>query len=281
MLVGATLLWSLAGAVTRHLDAPLGAPITLWRSVFAGLFVLGYLALHGDPWSAVRKSGGAGILSGVMWATMFCCFMIALTHTTVANTLIVYSTAPLLTACLASAVLGTRVGLQTWIAIAVATFGLGWMYAGEFDVQRVEGMWIAFGVPVASAINLVTLKKADREVDLVPAILLGCILSIVAMLPFAWPLETTFHDLAWLAFLGVVQLGIPCIIMLRAVPHLNAPEISVLDLLEIVFGVLWAWLLAGETPSAATLVGGLAVLGGVVLSEAGPSLLPQRFRASV
>lgn len=276
LLVGATLLWSLAGAVTRHLDAPEGAAITLWRSVFAGLFVVLYLARRGPAWRALFSGGGALVLSGMMWAAMFCCFMIALTRTTVANTLIVYSTSPLLTACLAALVLGSRIGLQTWGAIALAVAGLAWMYAGEFDPQRTEGMWIAFGVPVASAINLVTLKKAPRHVDLVPALLLGCLLSILVTLPFAWPLQPSLHDLAWLAFLGVIQLGVPCVMMLHALPHLDAPEVSLLDLLEIVFGVLWAWLLAGEKPGSATFLGGSAVLAGVVMSELGSSLLPGR-----
>ena len=48
---------------------------------------------------------------------------------------------------------------------------------------------------------------------------------------------------------------------------LPAPEISLLTLLEVVFGVLWAWLGADETPSASVLGGGLLVLGALVANE--------------
>jgi drug/metabolite transporter (DMT)-like permease len=48
---------------------------------------------------------------------------------------------------------------------------------------------------------------------------------------------------------------------------LAAPEISLLGLLEVVFGVAWAWLGAGEAPSAAVLGGGLLVLGALAANE--------------
>jgi drug/metabolite transporter (DMT)-like permease len=41
---------------------------------------------------------------------------------------------------------------------------------------------------------------------------------------------------------------------------LPAPEISLLALLEVIAGVAWAWLGAGEAPSAAVLGGGTLVL---------------------
>jgi drug/metabolite transporter (DMT)-like permease len=267
-LVLATLMWSVAGAVTRHLDAPTGPAITLWRSVFAGLAVLVYLV-----WVAMKHKrlplvfSAPTLFSGAMWCAMFCCFMFALARTSVANTLVVYSLAPLLTAVLAALVLGTRILRRTWVAIVLVTTGLVCMFARDFNLDAMGGVWIALGVPLASALNLVAMKKAGASVEFVPALLIGCALSIAVTAPFAWPLTPSLHDLGLLAFLGVFQLGLPCILMLRVVPYLSAPETSLLDLLEIVFGVLWAWLGAGEIPSLATLVGGSVVLFGLALHE--------------
>jgi hypothetical protein len=42
--------------------------------------------------------------------------------------------------------------------------------------------------------------------------------------------------------------------------ELAAPEIALLGLLEVVFGVTWAWLGAGEQPGGSTLIGGALVL---------------------
>jgi len=49
--------------------------------------------------------------------------------------------------------------------------------------------------------------------------------------------------------------------------NLSAPEISLLALLEVVLGPLWAWLGAGEVPATATVSGGLLVLGALVVNE--------------
>jgi hypothetical protein len=66
---------------------------------------------------------------------------------------------------------------------------------------------------------------------------------------------------AWLAMLGVVQLAIPCLLAVMVGRVLSAPEISLLGLLEVLFGVAWVWLGAGEAPTAAVLGGGALVLG--------------------
>jgi len=64
-----------------------------------------------------------------------------------------------------------------------------------------------------------------------------------------------------------VQLALPCLIVVRLTKVLSAPEISLLGLLEIVFGVLLVWLGAGEVPRTATLAGGALVIAALVGNE--------------
>lgn len=268
----AALMWSIAGVLTRQLESAAGFEITFWRSVFAGLTVLSALAWQKrrHAFHAVRASGGLGLLSGLMWAVMFCCFMLALTRTTVANTLIVMSISPLLTALLALAFLRQRIAPRTWIAIGFALAGMLWMFAGNVEGgsgAHIAGMLIALGVPLAASVNVIAMKKAGQQVDLVPAVLLGCVFSLAGMLPLAWPLQASWHDLGILATLGIFQLGLPCMMMVIAARALSAPEVSLLALLEVVFGPVWAWLGAGEAPSGATLSGGAMVLGALLLNE--------------
>jgi drug/metabolite transporter (DMT)-like permease len=47
----------------------------------------------------------------------------------------------------------------------------------------------------------------------------------------------------------------------------SATELSLLALLEVLLGPLWAWLGAGEGPSGTTVFGGALVLGALVLNE--------------
>ena len=272
LMVVAPTLWSIAGVVTRHLETAGRWEVTFWRSLFAAVFVLAALLFTrgAKTWDAVRATGGYGILSGAMWAIMFVAFMLALMTTTTANTLIVNSIAPLITALLARAVLREPIAPRTWAAIALAIAGMLWMFGSGFaggEPRHLAGMLIALAVPLAAAVNLVTLKHAGRSVDLVPAVLLGAVFSAVLTLPFALPLSTNAHDLVLLAVLGCLQLGLPCMLMVRASPHLSAPEIALLALLEVVLGPLWAWLGAGEAPPPATLAGGALVIAALLVNE--------------
>jgi drug/metabolite transporter (DMT)-like permease len=86
-------------------------------------------------------------------------------------------------------------------------------------------------------------------------------------LPLALPFAASASDLGWMALLGTVQLAIPCLLAVTVSKVLSAPEVSLLALLEVVFGVAWAWLGAGEAPSGAVIGGGALVLGAMALNE--------------
>lgn len=272
LMICAATLWSIAGVFTRHLDAARGFEVTFWRSVFAALFVGGALLWQkrSRAVESVRAVGRLGILSGAMWSVMFCCFMIALTMTTVANTLIVMSIAPLLTAFFAWFFLHQTIASRTWLAIAAAFIGMVWMFASQVSGMggaHLAGMTVALGVPIAASVNVIALKKAGQRIDLIPAVLLGGVFSALMMLPLSWPFQASMHDVAILAILGFFQLGLPCMLMVAASKSLSAPEISLLALLEVVLGPLWTWLGAGEVPAQATLTGGAVVLAALVFNE--------------
>lgn len=275
IMVLATFLWSIAGVFTRHLDHARSFEVTFWRSFFCGLTLVIWFAWSRGAAGAVayvRASGKAGLVSGLMWSIMFTCFMIALTLTSTANTLIVNALSPLFATILAWLVLKTPVPLRTWLAIAAAFAGMLIMFASQAQAGpgALFGMLVAFGVPVASAINIVTLKRSGAHVDLAPAVLIGALISCAVTLPIALPLTASAKDVLLLAILGVFQLGIPCVLMVRASAHLSAPEVALLGLLEVLMGPLWSWLGAGETPGASTLIGGAIVLAALVANEVVP-----------
>lgn len=280
MIVAATL-WSMAGVLTRHLEAARGFEATFWRSVFAVLFVAVALLWQqrGQALASVRAVGRLGLLSGVMWSVMFCCFMVALTMTTVANTLIVMSIAPLLTAFFAWLFLHQKIAARTWVAIALACIGMTGMFVSglsHLGGTQLAGMVIALGVPLAASVNVIALKKAGHGVDLMPTVMLGGVLSALMMLPLAWPFQASPHDIGILAILGFFQLGFPCMLMVAASKSLSAPEISLLALLEVLLGPIWAWLGADEVPAQATLIGGAVVLIALVFNEIAAMRQPVR-----
>ncbi len=275
-MVAVTLMWSIAGVVTRHLDTARSFEVTFWRSAFTVLaLTIALPAIRGHV-ALVRslRAGGTTLwLSGLCWSVMFTAFMVAITLTSVANVLITMASAPLLTALLWRLVLGHRLAPRTWIAILLAGSGIAWMYAREFsaaDPQHLIGTGVALAVPVAAAVNWVVIQhtRSKADVDLLPAVLIGAALSALATLPFALPFGASAHDLGLLALLGVVQLAIPCLMAVAAARHLSAPEASLLALLEVIFGVAWAWLGADETPAVHVLGGGAMVLVALAANEA-------------
>jgi drug/metabolite transporter (DMT)-like permease len=241
-----------------------------WRSLFAFLFVGLALLFYfrTSPVKAARAAGLAGLFSGAMWAVMFTAFVIALSMTTTANTLVTMSISPLLTALCAWLLLSDPIPPRAWVAAAAASAGIAWMFASSMDdAGQVGGMLVALLVPLASALNLVALRASHARVDLVPAVMLGGLLSALVALPLALPFSASPRDLLLLALLGVFQLGLPCMLLVVASRHLLAPELALLGLLEVVLGPLWAWLGAGEVPARATLLGGAVVLAALIGNE--------------
>jgi len=267
-MVLAPVLWSTAGVVTRHVERALPFEQVFWRSLFAFVFILLFLlSRKRNPWSAIRAAGGPGLVSGAMWAVMFTAFLFALALTTTANALVMMSVSPLVTALLARAFLSDPLPLRTWIAAFAAAAGIVWMFSGNLKSGHLAGMLVALVIPIAAAVNVVTLRASAAKLDLVPAVMLGGGISCLIALPFALPFSATPGDIGLLAFLGFFQLGLPCMLLVIASRTLLAPEIALLGLLEVVLGPLWAWLGAGETPAESTLLGGMIVLGALAANE--------------
>jgi drug/metabolite transporter (DMT)-like permease len=272
-MVAVTLMWSIAGVVTRHLEHARSFEVTFWRSFFTVLSLLVILPFFQGRavFASIRGGGGALWLSGLCWSVMFTAFMVALTLTSVANVLVTMAAGPFLTALMARVFIGHRIAPRTWAAIAVAGAGIGFMYATQMEAGQLAGTLVALCVPLAAAANWTTnqrLHAQGRHVDLVPAVLVGAALSALVTLPLALPLRASAHDIGLLALLGLVQLAIPCALAVVCARVLKAPEIALLALLEVIFGILLAWVGAGEAPGPTVLAGGALVIGALAANEA-------------
>jgi len=276
LMVAIAFMWSIAGVVTRHLESARSFEVTFWRSFFTLLSLMMILPIFQgrEVFSRIRHGGRALWISGFCWSFMFTAFMMALTLTSVANVLITLAVGPFLTALLARLVIGHRIAMRTWLAIAVAGLGIAWMFGGDLqangDGSQLAGTLVALLVPMAGAINWTVVQRSQAQgdkVDLVPAVMVGAFISSLVTLPLALPLTATAHDIALLAMLGLVQLAIPCVLSVRCASVLKAPEIALLALLEIIFGILLAWLGAGEVPGTNVLTGGALVLGALLVNE--------------
>ena len=272
LMVANAAMWSIAGVVTRQLESAQSFEITFWRSLFTVLSLLVLLPLTQgrDVFKGMRQGGVSLWLSGVCWSVMFTAFMLALTMTTVANVLITMAMGPFFTALVARVVLGQSIDVRTALAIVMAALGIAWMFGAEVATQGWLGFVVALCVPLAAAVNWTVVQRAavrGLAVDLAPGVLIGAAISCLVTLPMSMPFQAVATDVAWLALLGLVQLAIPCLLSVACAKVLKAPEVSLLALLEVVFGIFLAWWGAGEEPSSSVLSGGLLVLGALLVHQ--------------
>ncbi len=272
-MIAVTLMWSIAGVVTRHLEHARSFEVNFWRSFFTVLSLLIILPLFQgrDVFQRMRNGGKTLWISGLCWCGMFTFFMLAITLTSVANVLVTMAISPLLTALAARIFIGHRIAGRTWLAIMVAGCGIAYMYGSQIS-QGVSllGTLVALCVPISGAANWTVTQNAHAkgtDVDLIPAVLIGAVLSSLLTLPLAIPFQASGHDLILLALLGLVQLAIPSALAVLCASVLKAPEVSLLGLLEVIFGILLAWVGANEVPTANVLLGGSLVISALFVNE--------------
>ena len=269
LMIAAPLCWSTAGMLVRNMDLKDSWEITFWRSLFMTLFVTGVLAAQyrGATLARVCAVGRAGLIASALWALMYVCFILAIGHTRVANVLVLSSIAPFAAALLGGVFLHERVPGRTWLAMMAAFGGITLMFVESINTGGLLGNLIALAIPFAFACNVIILRKMHAQVDMVPTLVLSGLISMALTLPLALPLEAGGKDLGLLAIMGIVQLGLGCILMMLAAPHLAAAEIGLLAVLEIIFGTLSTWLVVGERPGYLALAGGGIVILALVVNE--------------
>ena len=269
LMLGASLCWSLSGIIVRNTRIANNWEIVFWRSCFSFLFLAAVLGFshRGNVFNELHKTGVAGLASGVLFATMITFFLLALTMTTVANTQAIDCLAPFTGALAGWILLHERLLARTLVTMACALVGVLLMFIESLGTGRMAGNLVALFVPIAYGINVAVLRKSHTKADMVMAVLLGSLISALITLPLALPFSASLHDIALLAFMGVVQLAIGCILFVRAMPYLSAAEIGLIGLLESILAPLWTWLGVGERPSNLALVGGVIVIASLAVNE--------------
>lgn len=269
LMIGATSCWASAGVLVRNMHLTRSWEITFWRSLFMTLFVLAVLIAQyrGATWRRIRAVGKPGVIVSALWALMYVSFILALGRTTVANVLVLTSISPFAAALLGWLILRERVPGRTWVAMIATCGGIALMFAESLASGGLSGNLIALAIPFAFASNVVILRSMHANVDMIPTLALSGLFSMALTLPLAIPFEATAWDFALLAIMGVVQLGIGCLLMLAAAPRLKAAEIGLLAVLEILFGTLSTWWVVGERPGRLALIGGLVVIGALIVNE--------------
>jgi drug/metabolite transporter (DMT)-like permease len=274
LMLGAGLCWSLGGIIVRKLVLADVWEIVFWRAFFMVMFLFVVLvAMRGRAaFASVRAIGVAGAVAGVCLAAQIYCFILALHHTTAANTFVLMSLSPLFAALMGMLLLREHLAWHTWMAIAIALGGIVIMFGEGLSSGRWLGNVFALCIPLAYACQIFFVRKVrcvqSAAPALMPTVLVGGLIAMTPAFFLGMPFEAQAHDLSLLALMGCVQLGLGCWLMTLAVPHLRAAEMGLLALTETILAPIWVWLGVAETPGKTALTGGVLIIGALALNAA-------------
>lgn len=269
IVIGGVLL-SLLGIGVRIMDDPDSLRIIFYRAVFQCLFLcVVLLFVHRSKAPAqFTQLGRKGILAACFIAAAGLFLVMSFAYTTVANSIFIVSLSPLCSALLARVFLGEQVSRQTWLAIAIALFGIAIIFGDGLSSGGIFGMFLALIMMVCYSGSIVTIRSQnsdDGQANIVAVCALSAMILGMAVAPFIDSFSITAHDLIICAFLGVVQLGLGMVLIVSSAQYVPAAQVSLLALLEVILSPIWVWIGVGEEPSFYTLLGGSIVLFGVVM----------------
>ena len=270
LMTAAGLCWSTGGILVRSVTITSAWEIVFWRASFMALFIgIFLIARYGSRTiSYVVAVGFPGLLASAFLASSFFLFILSVMRTTVANSLFLMSTSPFVAALFGWLFLNEHVSRRTMIAMTASLVGIALMFADAFGSSgSLSGNLLACGVPLAFGANVILLRKMGASVDMVPTVLVAGLVAIPIALLMGRPLTASWHDVGILAVMGTFQLGMGCLLLTLAAPHLSAAEIGLLSLLEPIFGPVWVWLGIGERPTDSALLGGLIVLSSLLVNQ--------------
>lgn len=267
LVFAATVLFSLSGIFVRLLiDAD------PWRISFyrAGSMILALLAflmvLYGrQTWQRFATLDPRAVLAvSLFFALGSTLYILAVSRTSVANVSCLAATAPVFAAVLAWLLLGERSGLAAWLATGMALLGIYVIFRDQIGAGDRVGNIVSLIVAFCFAGQTVSLRKY-RSADLLPAICIGGLMVCAAMPFLGDELAVDAHDLLLILAMGVVQLALPIVLLVRAARYVPALPITLISLLDVVFNPLWAWLGVDEVPSSSAIAGGGIIVAAVLL----------------
>ena len=263
------LIISPDGLLLRLIEQAGPWDIVFHRSLFSGI-ILGIVAF-------LRLRLGGVVVSPVLCRFTITsaflvtgsniCFVGAIVHTTVANTLVIMAAMPLFGAVLGWMMIGEKVRPRTWVSIFVAMAGVVAIFADSMGGGDWLGNSLALATALFLALNLVVLRRAPH-VDILVALSLSGFVGAIAVWPVSAPLAVSGHDMVLLAVLGLVVLPAGSALFFAGTRFVPAAEVALVALLEAVLGPIWVWLGVGEAPSVQVLIGGAVVLGAVIANAA-------------
>ena len=240
--------------------------VTFWRGLLMALSISVIVLISGRhrDLSILRRYWKGVVLIATIYGVNATLFVLSVSHTSVANTVVILSSSSFFAAFFSWLFLRERVRLRTWLAMVVSVAGVITVSAGSFGLDSWLGDFLALLLALSMGLVL-TLMRLYPELPRMPMVGLSGVVIMMLAIPFSNPLELNTGSYLWLAIMGLVQIPLASVMIMSATRYLSSPEVSLFLVIETVFGPFWVWLVLSEKVPPMTLVGGTAILGAIMV----------------
>jgi len=187
-------------------------------------------------------------------------FVISIENTNVANTLIMVSLAPMLSALISFVFLKEYPDKKTWLAISITTLAVIYIFIDSFEKGDVKGNVYGFICAIGLAAGAVIIRSGKKNANLIPSAMTAKLIIAIICLFFIDDLTIKGNDLLIIPLMCVFCVAIPFVLITLAPRYITAAEVNLFFLLETVFGPLWVWFVIKEQPSLETIIGGVVII---------------------
>ncbi len=274
-LIAVAAIWGSTFVVVK--DAVEKMPVTDFLTWRFGLASLAMLLLR--PRSVARLGAPgrrAGGLIGLALGTGYLLQTLGLQHTSAAVSGFITGLYVALTPIGAVLLLGKPPGRTAWLAVAVATVGLGLLSLHGFSIG--SGELLTLGCAVAFTFHIVGLGRWASDFDAyglaVVQLLTTTLLCAVVAVPGGLQIPPDVSVWGALALTSLAATALAFVVQTWAQAHLAPTRAAVIMTLEPVFSGLFAVALAGEVLGPKKLLGAALVLAAMLLTELGPQAEP-------
>ena len=265
LVLFAGILWSFGPLVVRYMDSPDLVP---WQYIFGRgltIFIILNLYLYFEEginfYKNYKKVGRSGLIGGSGLGIAMITFIYSITNTSAAITLLCLAAMPFFTAILAYLFLKEKISINVWISIFIATVGIIIMAVGNAEKNSLLGFFFGITSSIGFSVFSVSLrwrKETPKFTTVAVAGLFCFVFATIMILITKQNFFSTSYNSSMFSLHGtLVCFGL--ILYSIGSKAIQAAELTLLSLTEVVGGIFWVWLpLFGinEVPTTNTIVGG-------------------------
>ena len=274
LMMASMVFFTLLDATAKHLVQTLPPVVAVFgRYIVALALSLVVIMRTGKPDLMVTGYPYLQVLRGLLLMTSTVLNFIAIMYLQLAQTAAIFFSIPLWVCALSVPILGEKVGLRRWIAVAIG-------FAGVLVIMRPGtasfhwAMLLSISASFCGSIyNIVTRKVGGRDRAETSLFYVGLVGALAAAtpLPFVWktPQGIQWLLLAWMGIAGTIGH----FMLIQA--HRLAPASALAPFMytQIVWMIAVGYLFFGDVPDFWTLVGAAIVVGSGLFVFAGEAAM--------